>query len=132
MNAGAVTPAETRSGVRDKSNQTESTIRSSLLTRFFGIFGVLGLYLFLAADAFAQRGGAERVGENFGDLLGSIGQYVTLSIAGIIALTMIIARKFSNIGGLLVMVFLVMSLFVSGDEWARMIENTMRFLSRGA
>jgi len=107
------------------------TTRARLLVPFAVIFGALGMYLFIAADALAQ-GGAERVGRNLGDLLSTIGGYVLFGVAGLIALGMLASRKFSAIGALLLMVFVVGGLFFAGDELTDIVRSTWRNLARGS
>lgn len=117
--------------MRHHPNQIVATTRSWSLIRFGAIFGTLGLYLFLASDALAQ-GGAERVGRNLGNLLSTVGGYVLFGVAGLVALGMLAARKFTAVGALLCMVFVVGGLFFAGDELAEIVRDTWRSLARGA
>lgn len=72
--------------------------------------------------------GAEKVGKNVGDMLQKIGGYTLIAIAGLIAIGMLVARKFTAVGGLIMMVFLIGGLVFAPGTISNIIKGTWKAL----
>lgn len=75
--------------------------------------------------------GAEQVGQNLGDMLQAVGGYLLLGVAGLIAIGMLATRKFTAIGGLAMMLFIVGGLVFAPGTISHIIKGTWKALGGG-